>query len=61
MPLGNWEGWINDEAEPEELPDLNAGDVLRMTGRRNIEKRAFSVVMCRKGFFIFNQAFNFSW
>ena len=21
MPLGNWEGWICDETEPEELPE----------------------------------------
>lgn len=21
MPLGNWEGWRSNEAEPEELPD----------------------------------------
>jgi len=30
MSLGkNWEGKVSDEAEPEELPDLDARDILR--------------------------------
>lgn len=32
MPLGNWEGWICDETEPEELPEKVNGSVLRVTG-----------------------------
>ena len=36
MPLGNWEGWRSDEAEPEELPDyfytMPAKDSQRIKG-----------------------------
>lgn len=36
MPLGNWEGWRSDEAEPEELPDyfytMPAKDSQRIEG-----------------------------
>ena len=32
MSLGkNWEGKASDEAEPEELPDLDARNILRQT------------------------------
>lgn len=36
MPLGNWEGWRSNEAEPEELPDyfytMPAKDSQRIEG-----------------------------
>ena len=31
MPLGNWEGWICEEAEPEELPEKVNWSILRVT------------------------------
>ena len=38
MSLGkNWEGKASDEAEPEELPDLDARNILRQTEWRKPE------------------------
>jgi hypothetical protein len=32
---------MSNEAEPEELPDFDAGEFLRMTDRRNRKKLSF--------------------
>ena len=47
MPLGNWEGWICDETEPEELPEKYAA-----SDRRMVKDKCVLLSWCRRAFFL---------
>ena len=57
MPLGNWEGKISDEAEPEELPDFVAKKV---TARDGMVKNMYNYTFlptAKRYFLLINKTF----
>lgn len=46
----NWEGKASDEAEPEELPDLDARNILRQTEAQTERNYYACLPFCRQAF-----------